>query len=48
MKTFTQHLKEAKKREGDKMPEPPKDITKYSAGNLAKYSVHGSPKYVHA
>ena len=48
MKSFTQHLKEAKKWDGDEMPKPPKDITKYSPSDLAKNSVHGSPKYVYA
>ena len=47
MKSFTQHLKEAKKWDGDEMPKPPKDITKYSAGDLSKNST-GSSKYVHA
>ena len=47
MKSFTQHLKEAKKWDGDEMPKPPKDITKYSAGDLSKNST-GSSKYVYS
>ena len=36
MKTFKQHIKEAK------------DITKYSKGDLKKTSTHGSPRYVYS
>ena len=48
MISFSTFLREANRWDGDEMPKPPKNITKYSPSDLAKYSVHGSPKFVHA